>query len=93
MEIANLLVLSTGHLHPLEANKLKELAYFYHPRKGFVVCAGAGMCKVYEENMLLCLVSLITQINEMDKGIDCILFEVDGPVGDEFPQFEWEWGH
>lgn len=87
MELRKLAILSTAHLHPLEAKQLDECAYISDVFASLFT-ADLQMAEVYKDRGLVMMSELIVAVKEK-YDVDYILFEPDANISDEFKVYDW----
>lgn len=87
MELRKLAILSTAHLHPLEAKQLDEFAYV-SDQFSALYNVDLDMIEIYSEKGLVMLSELIKLVKEK-YDVDYILFDPDANVSDEFKVYDW----
>jgi len=87
MELKKLVILSTAHLHPLEAKLLDKFAYL-SDQFSSLYNADLQMVKIYSDEGLVMLAELIEVVKEK-YDVDYVLFEPDANVSDEFKVYDW----
>ena len=85
MELNKLAILSTAHLHPLEAKHGIEYAYVANAACS-LFSTDIGMRDFYRDGGLVCLSELLEQLKDI---ADYVLFDPDGPVSDEYKSYDW----
>ena len=87
MELYKLAMLSTGHLHPLEAKHMNKAAYIANEE-----CAmfntDPEMRLVYKSADLVCLSELLEQVREK-FDVEYVIFDPDVTVSEDFKSYDW----
>ena len=89
-EITKMLVLSTGHLTRYACNTfLEEYPYAYPQDEwGYFVCLPTDELPLSDEhNLPACLIDCMKYADA--QGCDWIMFDSDGPLIEELPDYEW----
>jgi hypothetical protein len=87
MEKHNLIILSTAHLHPLEAAKIDEFAYVGN-KECALVSTTPEMRDFYYQGGLVCLCDLLKEVQEKHNA-DYVLFDPDANTTDGFKYYNW----
>ena len=87
METHNLIILSTAHLHPLEAAKIDEFAYVAN-RECALVNTSPEMRDFYYQGGLVCMCDLLKFIQEKYDAA-YVLFDPDANITDELKVYNW----
>jgi hypothetical protein len=87
MEQHNLIILSTAHLHPLEAAKIDEFAYVGNKECALVNTA-PEMRDFYYQGGLVCLCDLLKVMQEKHNA-DYVLFDPDANTTEELKVYHW----
>ena len=87
MEKYNLVILSTAHLHPLEAAKIDEFAYVAN-KECALVSTASEMRNFYHQGDLICLCDLLKEMKEKHNA-DYVLFDPDANTSDGFKIYDW----
>jgi hypothetical protein len=87
MELRKLAILSTAHLHPLEAKQLDKFAYV-SDQFSSLYNVDLDMIEIYSDKGLVILSKLIKLVKEK-YDVDYVLFEPDANVSDEFTVYDW----
>ena len=87
MQIHNLIILSTAHLHPLEAAKIDEYAYVGN-KECALVSTVSEMRDFYYKGGLVCLCDLLKLVQEKHNA-DYVLFDPDANTTDELKVYDW----
>ena len=85
MELNKIAILSTAHLHPLEAKEVNTFAYVANTECA-LFSTDIGMRDFYRDGGLVCLSELLEQLKDI---ADYVLFDPDGPVSDDYKSYEW----
>lgn len=85
MEFNKLVILSTGHLHPLEAKEVNTFAYVASP-ECCLFSTDIGMIQIYKEGGLVCLAELLEQLKDI---ADYVLFDPDASVWNVYKSYDW----
>ena len=85
MELNKLVILSTGHLHPLEAKHGIKNAYVANSECS-LFSTDIGMREFYKDGGLVCLAELLEQLKDI---ADYVLFDPDANVDDDYKSYEW----
>ena len=85
MEHNKLVILSSAHLHPLEAKVINNFAYVSSPECSLLL-TDAGSREFYKEGGLVCLDELMEKLKDI---ADYILFDPDANVDDDYKSYEW----
>ena len=87
MEFHKLAIISTGHLHPLEAKHMNKAAYIANDE-----CAMFNtepeMRSFYKGADLVCLSELLEQAREK-FGVQYVIFDPDVSVSKDFKSYDW----
>ena len=83
----NLVELSTAHLHPLEAEKIKEVSYVDNDTSNLVPTMDECL-KECKRLYLACLHDLLLELREK-HNVDYVLFDADASVIEEFKTYDW----
>ena len=90
MEFSKVLVLSTAHLHPLEAVKIDKVAYISSNTCALVNAGkGTGMLDSYLNEGMHCLVDLLRSVYDQFPDVDYVMFDPDANVEEQFREFTW----
>jgi len=87
MQIYNLIILSTAHLHPLEAAKIDEYAYVGN-KECALVNTSPEMRDFYYQGGLVCMCDLLKLMREKHNA-DYVLFDPDANTTDELKIYGW----
>ena len=87
MENNNLVILSTAHLHQLEAAKIDEYAYVAN-KECALVSTSSDMRDFYYRGGLVCLCDLLKEMKEKHNA-DYVLFDPDANTTDGIKEYEW----
>lgn len=87
MEQHNLIILSTAHLHPLEAAKIDEFAYVGN-KECALVNTSPEMRDFYDQGGLVCLCDLLKVMQEKYNA-DYVLFDPDANTTEELKVYHW----
>ena len=87
LKMLNMVELSTAHLHPLEAEKMKEVSYFDNDTSNLVPTIDECLsdCK---RLYMVCLHDLLVELREK-YDVDYVLFDADSSVCEEFKTYDW----
>ena len=85
MELNRLAILSTAHLHPLEAKVINNFAYVSSPECSLLLTDNSSR-EFYKESDLVCLVELLEQLKDI---ADYVLFDPDANVEDGYKYYDW----
>lgn len=85
MELNKLAILSTAHLHPLEAKVINSYAYVAGNGCSLLL-TDAGSGEFYKEGGLVCLVELLEQLKDI---ADYVLFDPNANVDDSYKSYDW----
>ncbi len=85
MELYKIAILSTGHLHPLEAKEVNTFAYVANTESA-LFSTDIGMRDFYRDGGLVCLSELLEQLSNI---ADYVLFDPDANVSDEYKSYDW----
>ena len=85
MNMKNLLIVSTAHLHPLEAEVIDEIAYA-SSNECALVSTDNEMRELYANADLVCLVEFLTQVKNK-HNVDYVLFDPDADCLEDFKTF------
>jgi hypothetical protein len=88
LKMLNMVELSTAHLHPLEAEKIKEVSYFDSDTSHLVPTIDECLsdCK---RLYMVCLHDLLVELREK-YNVDYVLFDADSSVcEEEFKTYDW----
>ena len=85
MKMKNLLIISTAHLHPLEAKVLNQSAYV-SSNDCDLVSTDNEMREFYANADLVCLVEFLTQVKKKYNA-DYVLFDPDADYLDDFKTY------
>jgi hypothetical protein len=87
MELRKLAILSTAHLHPLEAKHMNKYAYVANEE-----CAlfntEPEMRSFYKNADLVCLSELLGQVLEK-YDVQYVMFDPDVSVTEDFKSYDW----
>jgi hypothetical protein len=87
MELKKLAILSTAHLHPLEAKYMNKCAYIANEE-----CAMFNtepeMRSYYKDEDLVCLSELLGQVREK-FDVEYVIFDPDVTVSEDFKSYDW----
>jgi hypothetical protein len=87
MELKKLAILSTAHLHPLEAKYMNTAAYIANEE-----CAMFNtepeMRSFYKGADLVCLSELLEQVREK-FDVQYVVFDPDVTVSEDFKSYDW----
>lgn len=87
MEQHNLIILSTAHLHPLEAAIVDKFANVGN-KECALVNTSPEMRDFYYQGGLVCLCDLLKLVQEK-YNTNYVLFDPDANTTDEFKHYEW----
>lgn len=87
MKTQSLLILSTAHLHPLEAQKIDEVAYVAN-QECALVRTQEEMREFYYGRGLVCLCNLLDKVKK-DYSVEFVLFDPDADTLDELVIYSW----
>jgi hypothetical protein len=87
MEKHNLIILSTAHLHPLEAKVIDGFAYVGN-KECALVNTSPEMRDFYYQGGLVCLCDLLKLVREK-YNVNYVLFDPDVNTNDEFKYYNW----
>ena len=87
METHSLIILSTAHLHPLEAAKIDEFSYVGN-KECALVSTVSEMRDFYYQGGLVCLCDLLKLVQEKYNA-KYVLFDPDADITDEFRYYQW----
>jgi hypothetical protein len=87
MEFKNLAILSTAHLHPLEAKHMNKCAYLSDSECA-MFSTEPEMRSFYKNAYLVCLAELLQQVKEKYDS-HYVVFDPDVTVSDEFKSYDW----
>lgn len=88
LKMLNMVELSTAHLHPLEAEKMKEVSYIDSDTSSLVPTIDECLsdCK---RLYMVCLHDLLVELREK-YNVDYVLFDADSSVcEEEFKTYDW----
>jgi len=85
MELNKLAILSTAHLHPLEAKVINSYAYVANTESA-LFSTNIELREFYKEAGLVCLVELLEQLTDI---ADYVLFDPDANVDDSYKSYDW----
>ena len=85
MELNKLVILSTAHLHPLEAKEVITFAYVANTENA-LFSTDIGMRDFYRNGGLVCLAELLEKLSNI---ADYVLFDPDANVSDDYMSYEW----
>jgi hypothetical protein len=88
MELSKILILSTAHLHPLEAAKIDKVAYISNDTLS-LVSNDSGMWDSYLAENMHCLVDLLREVANYYTDVDYVMFDPDANIEDVFRKYEW----
>ncbi len=79
-----LLILSTCHLHPLEANKVNEVSTLYNDTTNLIsICDDAiDECN---QKYLVCLAELLDELRQFDY----VMFDSDAEIDSNLKSYNW----
>lgn len=91
MEISKVLVLSTAHLHPLEAAKIGEVSYISSDTLSLVLVPFGitGLSDSYLVEGMHCLVDLLEEVDKLHPDCDYVMFDPDANIEEQFREFTW----
>lgn len=87
METHNLIILSTAHLHPLEAAKIDEFAFVAN-KECALVDTSPEMRDFYYQCGLVCMCDLLKLMKEKHNS-DYVLFDPAANTIDELKVYDW----
>ena len=87
MELYKLAMLSTGHLHPLEAKCMIKSAYIANEECA-IFNTDPEMRSLYKSADLVCLSELLEQVREKFDA-QYVIFDPDVPVSEVFKSYDW----
>jgi hypothetical protein len=87
IELKSIAILSTAHLHPLEANQISDVSTISGDSFS-LVNADVEMYEFYISKNMPMLVDLIKEVVRK-YGVTYVLFDPDANVSDEFRSYEW----
>ena len=87
MNTKNLLIVSTAHLHPLEAKVIDKSAYV-SSNECALVSTDNEMREFYANADLVCLVEFLTQLKNK-HNVDYVMFDPDADCLDDFKTYNW----
>lgn len=83
-----LVIISTAHLHPLEAERIDNVSYMSCSSANLISTDEAS-CRNYEsEAGLYCLADLVRAIRS-GFGADYIIFDADAEVHPTYRKYDW----
>jgi len=85
MELNKLVILSTAHLHPLEAKEVNTFAYVANTECA-LFSTDIGMRDFYRDGGLVCLAELLEHLTDI---ADYVLFDPDANVDDSYKSYDW----
>ena len=85
MEFNKLVILSTAHLHPLEAKVINSYAYVASPECSLLLTDTSSR-EFYKEGGLVCLSELLEQLKDI---ADYVLFDPDANVWNVYKSYDW----
>lgn len=89
MEFSKVLVLSTAHLHPLEAEKIHEVSYI-SSATCFLVTTDSDLHEHFIKGVELpCLVDLLREVKQLYDDVDYVMFDCDANVEEQFRNYDW----
>jgi hypothetical protein len=88
MEFSKVLVLSTAHLHPLEAEKIDKVAYISSDTLALVNTDSEMWDSYLVENMH-CLVDLLREVANYYIDVNYVMFDPDANIEEQFREFTW----
>lgn len=87
VELENLLILSTAHLHPLEAKVIDKFAYVANKECALVI-TDDEMRDFYYKQGLVCLCDAL-KIAKEKFNVKYVLFDPDADAMGDFKYFVW----
>ena len=87
LKMLNMVELSTAHLHPLEAEKMKEVSYFDSDTSNLVPTIDECL-SICERLYMVCLHDLLVELREK-YDVDYVMFDADSSVCEEFKTYDW----
>ena len=85
MELNKLVILSTAHLHPLEAKVINSYAYVANTESA-LFSTNIELRDFYRDGGLVCLVELLEQLKDI---ADYVLFDPDADVWNVYKSYDW----
>jgi hypothetical protein len=85
MELNKLAILSTAHLHPLEAKVINSYAYVASPESA-LFSTNIELRDFYRDGGLVCLSELLEQLKDI---ADYVLFDPDANVWNVYKSYDW----
>lgn len=87
MKTHNLLIISTAHLHPLEAKEIDKSAYISSPECS-MVSTDPSMIQYYTTAFLVCMVELLQKLKE-NYNADYVIFDADADIIEGMKTYDW----
>lgn len=91
MNTFNTLIVSTAHLHPLEAKVIDKVAYMYSDTCSMIMITDAMdkvMLNEYKSEGLVCLVDFLQDIKK-HHNVDAIIFDADADPIIGYRVYDW----
>ena len=85
MELNKLVILSTAHLHPLEAKVINSYAYVANTESA-LFSTNIELRDFYRDGGLVCLSELLEQLKDI---ADYVLFDPDANVWNVYKSYDW----
>jgi hypothetical protein len=87
MKTQNLLIVSTAHLHPLEAKVINKYAYVSN-QECALVSTESDMREFYAQADLVCLVEFLQQVKDKFNA-NYVVFDPDADCLEDFKTYDW----
>ena len=87
MKTHNLIIVSTAHLHPLEAKIINGFAYVAN-NECAMISTQDTMLEFYKNGDLVCLVDFLTQV-KTKYNANYVLFDPDADVLENLKVYDW----
>ena len=87
MKSQSLLILSTAHLHPLEAKIIDEVSYVANQECALVRTEELDR-EFYYGRGLVCLCDLLDKVKK-EHSVEFVLFDPDADTSDELVIYSW----
>lgn len=79
-----LLILSTCHLHPLEANKVNEVSSLYNDTTNLIAICD-DVIDECNRKYLVCLAELLDELRQFDY----VMFDSDAEIDSDLKSYNW----
>lgn len=84
MTSQKLLILSTCHLHPLEASKVNEVSSLYNDTTNLIAICD-DVIDECNRKYLVCLAELLDELRQFDY----VMFDSDAEIDSDFKSYDW----